>query len=127
MASATTPHRTRRRWIWSRCACLRLRLAKWHTWPRTPLSLTPRLLCQDIVVDYASTLAHKALAGAAGKGGRMQPEDLLYLLRKVLHKGCSTANDARPASVGPVARSTSTVLSNMRDLYSFRETKAPPI
>jgi len=34
-------------------------------------------------VDYASSLAHKALAGAAGKGGRMLPEDLLFLLRKV--------------------------------------------
>ena len=34
-------------------------------------------------MDYASSLAHKALAGAAGKGGRMLPEDLLFLLRKV--------------------------------------------
>ena len=49
---------------------------------RTALSHS-RLLHQDIVVDYASALAHKALAGAAGKGGRMLPEDLLYLLRKV--------------------------------------------
>ena len=46
-----------------------------------------KLLHQDIVVDYASALAHKALAGAAGKGGRMLPEDLLYLLRKVHIQG----------------------------------------
>lgn len=49
-----------------------------------PLGREPRArAAQDIVVEYASTLAHTALAGAAGKGGRMLPEDLLFLLRKV--------------------------------------------
>ncbi|KAK9826807.1 hypothetical protein WJX81_002869 [Elliptochloris bilobata] len=43
-------------------------------------------LVEDIVVEYVSALAHKAMAGAAGKGGRMLPEDLLYLLRKDPHK-----------------------------------------
>ncbi len=57
---------------------------------------------QDIVVEYASTLAHTALAGAAGKGGRMLPEDLLFLLRKVLQSPCSLSG--LMLSCGCVAR-----------------------
>ena len=54
-------------------------------------------------MDYASALAHKALAGAAGKGGRMLPEDLLYLLRKVPEQEHLLAKYARPARAGQEA------------------------
>ena len=38
--------------------------------------------CQDIIVDYATTMAHIAMDQATGRGGKLQPEDFLYLVRK---------------------------------------------
>ena len=38
--------------------------------------------CQDIIVDYATTMAHVAMDQATGRGGKLQPEDFLYLVRK---------------------------------------------
>ena len=43
--------------------------------------LTPRT--QDIVVEYATAMAHVGMDQASGRqGGKLQPEDLLFLVRK---------------------------------------------
>lgn len=46
-----------------------------------PFSATVDLL-EDIVVDYVTTMAHSAMDDATGRDGKMQPNDLLYLVRK---------------------------------------------
>ena len=38
-------------------------------------------LMEDLVVDYVSNLAHKCMEVAQRRGGKMQTEDLLYLIR----------------------------------------------
>lgn len=35
-----------------------------------------------MVVDYVTTMAHTAMDHATGRDGKMQPEDVLYLVRK---------------------------------------------
>ena len=37
-------------------------------------------------MDYATTVAHTAMDQATGRGGKLQPEDLLFLVRKAC--GC---------------------------------------
>ncbi|CAL8468884.1 g8425 [Coccomyxa elongata] len=46
-----------------------------------PFSATVDLV-EDIVVDYVTTMAHTAMEHATGRDGKVQPEDMLYLVRK---------------------------------------------
>ncbi|BDA43119.1 Transcription initiation factor TFIID subunit 13 [Coccomyxa sp. Obi] len=46
-----------------------------------PFSTTVDLL-EDIVVDYVTIMAHTAMERATGRDGKMQPEDVLFLVRK---------------------------------------------
>ncbi|KAK9915270.1 hypothetical protein WJX75_006911 [Coccomyxa subellipsoidea] len=39
-------------------------------------------LLEEMVVDYVTTMAHTAMDHATGRDGKMQPEDVLYLVRK---------------------------------------------
>ena len=41
------------------------------------------ICCQDIVVDYVTTLVQHAIEHASGKGSKPTVADLLFLIRKV--------------------------------------------
>ena len=53
-----------------------------HTWlPHCKTVLIRRM--QDIVVEYVTAMAHTGMDQASGRqGGKLQPEDILFLVRK---------------------------------------------
>lgn len=51
------------------------------------LSESPALAAQDIVVDYVTTMMHKAM-DESSKRGKLTTEDLVYLVRKVCSADC---------------------------------------
>ena len=49
-----------------------------------PFAECYQMCSQDIVVDYVTTMMHKAMDESA-KRGKLATEDLVYLVRKVQH------------------------------------------
>lgn len=49
-----------------------------------PTPADGKMYMQDIVVEYCTTLLQKAVDQASLRGAKLQPEDILFLLRKVL-------------------------------------------
>ena len=55
------------------------------------LALRKLHVAQDIVIDFCSNLLHKAVDQAALRGTKLQPEDVMFLLRKVCNSdNCKT-------------------------------------